>query len=129
MLDEQLFDALKQIHASDQGSLCSIRPESERDEHRKAFDYLVLRAYELRKRGYIKFTDGQVLSDNGIDYRYHSMMCNITYHGIKALSYENYDAYRKALSKAPASPVVNNITIVRDAINSNIISGSNNKMK
>lgn len=40
MLDEELFNALKEVEASDKGGLFVLKPEGQSEEGRKTFDHL-----------------------------------------------------------------------------------------
>lgn len=124
MLDEELFNALKEVEAADKGGLCVLKPEIHSEEGRKRFDHLVLRVHKLRELGYVEFTDKQVLKNHRISsYCYETMVCRIKYDGTKALASGSFDSYRKSEFQLGAMPffhVDQSLTIQGNVNHSNI---------
>jgi hypothetical protein len=98
-MDKELYEALQKAYERKHGQRSVLRPQSESDEDRKAFDRLVSALYKLRDLGFVKFRDnGQVRIDNmRHDYSYLGIACEFTYDAEKALSHGSYEAYRKSL--------------------------------
>ncbi len=128
MLDEELFNALKEVETSEKGGHCVLKPASQSDEGRKAFDYLVLRVHRLRELGYVEFTDKEVIRNYRTnEYSYETMRCKIKDDGKKALAYGSFDNYRKCESKLGATPDVyvdQSLTIQGNVSHSNIAAHS-----
>jgi hypothetical protein len=93
-LDQELFETLKIVKQHESGKTSILKPESNSDEDRKEFDDLVLRLFELRKQGYIEFTDKQIRKDRmRNDYGYTFAICKLNYRAEKVLKFKDYGSY------------------------------------
>ncbi len=128
MLDEELFNALKEVETADKAGLCILKPASQNDEDRKNFDYLALRVHKLKDLRFVEFTDKQVIKNHRTnDYCYEMMACRIEYNGKKALAYGSFENYSKSDSKLGATPVFHvdqSLTIQGPVSHSNIAAHS-----
>jgi len=123
MLNEELFDALKQIKKNDKGSLCIIKPISDEQTDRDNFDHLVLCAFRLRELGYIDFTDKQVRKDfRRSGSRYSGLICQFKYQGTQILEFESFNSYEKSdlyTSNSKSTLIDQSVNIKGDIIGSN----------
>jgi hypothetical protein len=129
MLNEELFNALKEIEASSKRGLSVLEPKSEGDEDRNKFDDFVLRVIRLKELGYVEFDENRVKKDKrATAFRYTAMICPaIKYSGMKALARGSFDNYRETETKLEATSVYHfdqSVTFHGDVNHSNIAAHS-----